>query len=423
MHSTAEQLERVRQHYQKNILPLETRYGFPGVGDLYSKSMVLLLGQYSTGKTSFIQRFLGKAYHGSRVGPEPTTDCFNVVLCGEKEEILDGPVAANLDSKLGTDFSRLKVEFGNQFMDSFQCSCTNNDIIEDLILVDTPGVVTGKERGYDYQQICGWFASRADVVIVFFDANKLEITPEFLKVIEQLRGSKKKLRLVLNKADAVQASDLLNVFGQLMWTLAGATKDLLGKTEVRLYVTAFDRKTEFTDDSIRARVEVDERDLVSELRGLPTGHSARKFGELMARLECLRVHIYIMDALRRDILRVWWWQRDALRAAILRNLEIYAVDLCADKGLSAGNIPDIATLESFLVDRDWVNLPRMSRRELRTIDHMLDERTGILPTILRTLNGPPSTEVAFKSPTKRLAQMFRHSSGYSFCMGPNACEF
>ena len=31
-------------------------------------------GQYSTGKTSMIHYLLGSKYHGSRVGPEPTTD-------------------------------------------------------------------------------------------------------------------------------------------------------------------------------------------------------------------------------------------------------------------------------------------------------------------------------------------------------------
>lgn len=36
--------------------------------------MVLIVGQYSVGKTSFIRSLLKKDFPGQRVGPEPTTD-------------------------------------------------------------------------------------------------------------------------------------------------------------------------------------------------------------------------------------------------------------------------------------------------------------------------------------------------------------
>ena len=39
---------------------------------------VLLLGQYSVGKTSFIRSLLGQNFPGMRIGPEPTTDGFTV---------------------------------------------------------------------------------------------------------------------------------------------------------------------------------------------------------------------------------------------------------------------------------------------------------------------------------------------------------
>jgi GTPase SAR1 family protein len=42
--------------------------------DFDSKPMVLLLGQYSVGKTSFIRYIIGKDFPGARIGPEPTTD-------------------------------------------------------------------------------------------------------------------------------------------------------------------------------------------------------------------------------------------------------------------------------------------------------------------------------------------------------------
>jgi len=40
----------------------------------------MLIGQYSVGKTTFIRYLLGRDFPGQRIGPEPTTDRFVVVL-------------------------------------------------------------------------------------------------------------------------------------------------------------------------------------------------------------------------------------------------------------------------------------------------------------------------------------------------------
>ena len=49
---------------------------------------MLLVGQYSVGKTSFIRYLLGRDFPGQRIGPEPTTDRFT----GEYFYDLDGDV-------------------------------------------------------------------------------------------------------------------------------------------------------------------------------------------------------------------------------------------------------------------------------------------------------------------------------------------
>ena len=48
-----------------------------------------------TGKTSFIKYLLGQEYPGARIGPEPTTDRFNVVSYS------GGPNANNSDDSFG----------------------------------------------------------------------------------------------------------------------------------------------------------------------------------------------------------------------------------------------------------------------------------------------------------------------------------
>ena len=79
------------------IRPLEEAYKFGhffspllSAGDFEAKPSVLLLGQYSTGKTTFIKFLLGRDYPGLHIGPEPTTDRFVVVMNGPEDRRTPG---------------------------------------------------------------------------------------------------------------------------------------------------------------------------------------------------------------------------------------------------------------------------------------------------------------------------------------------
>ena len=53
--------------------------------DFDAKPLVLLVGSYSTGKTSFIRYLLDQDFPGMHIGPEPTTDGFQAILYGTEE--------------------------------------------------------------------------------------------------------------------------------------------------------------------------------------------------------------------------------------------------------------------------------------------------------------------------------------------------
>jgi hypothetical protein len=85
--------------FLKTLKPLEEKFLFSKFhappledADFSAKPMVLLIGQYSTGKTSFIKYLLGQDFPGIRIGPEPTTDKFNVVShgCSRDELVIPG---------------------------------------------------------------------------------------------------------------------------------------------------------------------------------------------------------------------------------------------------------------------------------------------------------------------------------------------
>jgi len=66
-------------------------------------------------------------------------------------------------------------------------------------------------RSYDFVSVCKWFAERADMILLLFDAHKLDISDEFRSVIGTLKGQDEKIRVVLNKADMINSQQLMRV--------------------------------------------------------------------------------------------------------------------------------------------------------------------------------------------------------------------
>ena len=59
-------------------------------------------------------------------------------------------------------------------------------LLEEITLVDTPGVLSGEkqriERNYNFIDACEWFATRCDLILLLFDPYKLDISDEFKQV-------------------------------------------------------------------------------------------------------------------------------------------------------------------------------------------------------------------------------------------------
>lgn len=109
----------LKRLYRTKLFPLEDTYRFhdfhsPALedADFDNKPMVLLVGQYSTGKTTFIRHLMEQDFPGMRIGPEPTTDSFIAVMYGEQEGLIPGN-ALVVDPK--KPFRKLNA-FGNAFL-------------------------------------------------------------------------------------------------------------------------------------------------------------------------------------------------------------------------------------------------------------------------------------------------------------------
>ena len=120
-------------------------------------------------------------------GLAPTDDGFTVVVPASEDADQDGPAVIG-DPHMG--FQGLR-QFGSKFMNHFQLKYRSNLKLDNVMIVDSPGMVDravsgdrdtaymdpsqyGKptERGYNFPSVVRWFAERADVVIVAFDPQK-----------------------------------------------------------------------------------------------------------------------------------------------------------------------------------------------------------------------------------------------------------
>lgn len=221
----AERLSPVATHYGYSEVPLETTIKW--------RPQVLLIGNYSSGKSTLINDFLGAPIQ--RTGQAPTDDSFTIITyddnCEEGAEIQttdvrDGKFLLN-DPEY--PFESLK-KHGQRFASHFRLKKVNSPFLKNLALIDTPGMldsITERDRGYNYQEVIGDLAQIADLVLVLFDPHKAGTVREAhtsLRDTLPARTFEDRVLFVLNRIDeCTSMMDLLRVYGTLCWNLSQIT--------------------------------------------------------------------------------------------------------------------------------------------------------------------------------------------------------
>lgn len=237
------------------------------------KPLVLVIGNYSSGKSTFINELLGREVQ--RSGQAPTDDCFTIIsraAAGGGDREVPGATVVN-DERL--PFSALR-EFGETLISHLRLKEVDVPMLGDLAIIDTPGMldsVTEKDRGYDYLGVVGELARLADLVILMFDPHKAGTIKETYQAIRStLPGStgEDRILFVLNRIDECDnITDLVRSYGTLCWNLSQMTG---GKDMPRIYLTfAAARRYEKT-----AEVAVAESGSNGETRGVEIWASERE---------------------------------------------------------------------------------------------------------------------------------------------------
>ncbi|CAH8463246.1 unnamed protein product [Schistosoma intercalatum] len=366
-------VEGLRGLYDKRLKPLEVTYLFPqfhsptlDAGEFSSKPMILLLGQYSTGKTTFIKYLLGSAFPGMHIGPEPTTDRFSVVMSGDEGIIPGNALVVDAQKPF-----RPLSKFGNNFLNRFQCCQIRNPVLDSVVIIDTPGILSGEkqrlDRGYDFTAVVQWFAEHVDRIILLFDAYKLDISDEFRRVIESLRGYDDKVRIVLNKADMIDAQQLMRVYGALMWGLG----KVLGTPEVvRVFIGSFwDRPLRY--DVNRHLFELESQDLFKDLRSLPSNAAMRKLNDMIRRARLAKVHAYIIGHLKKQMPSIVG--KNKKKQELINNLQQIYDSISRLHNISPGDFPKLSHMQSILSEQDFTNFPSLKERLIEQVDVMLTQ--------------------------------------------------
>lgn len=382
-------LEGIASLYRTNIRDLEAKYKFPDFHsplmddvDFKAKPMVLLVGQYSVGKTSFIRYMLDREFPGSRIGPEPTTDSFMAVMHGSSEKVIPGN-AAVMDMQL--PFKTLQ-RFGIQFLNKFSVSQVNSPILESITFLDTPGILSGEKqrlgRLYDFAKVVEQFAHRSDRILLLFDAHKLDISDEFRGAIEMLKGHDDKVRCILNKCDQVPNQQLLRVYGALMWSLGKVFKT---PEVLRVYVGSFWDQP-YSDEHNADLFDAEAQDLIADLKALPRHRVTRKINEFVKRTRQFKVHLMVVEHLRAQY---GWTGKNKTTNKLLSGMGDQFRQIAEKNNLTLADFPNPNKFASIIKNHDIKAFQKLKPKYIKAIDVVLHQE---VPRLMQLLPGENETQ-------------------------------
>ncbi|GIY62311.1 uncharacterized protein CEXT_676741 [Caerostris extrusa] len=161
------------------------------------KVTVLLIGNHSAGKSSFINWYIEE--HILKTGVAIETQGFSFVTSGKKRETLTG----NATLHLYPHFKPLAEIKGLVDYITTEISTSKQKKFGLVTFIDTPGLVDGEMNyPFDVDKAIQFLGNISDLIFVFFDPIGQALRKRTLNVVEALSAKHgEKIKLFLSKAD------------------------------------------------------------------------------------------------------------------------------------------------------------------------------------------------------------------------------
>ncbi|MDD9951048.1 MAG: dynamin family protein [Zetaproteobacteria bacterium] len=236
------QIETVRKEIlyliEKRLSPIAMRVRYTSIpleSKMKWKPTVLLIANYSSGKSTYINELVGTKVQ--QTGQAPTDDDFTVLTSAEKPPTVEGTIEVTEEREGKVLFYDPEFPFedlqrhGDKLASHFRFKkVAGASILENIALIDTPGMidaVTEYDRGYDYQETIKDLAQLSDLVLIFFDPHKAgTIRESYTSLRETIPQATFEDRVVfiMNRIDECNhLEDLIRVYGTLCWNLSQMT--------------------------------------------------------------------------------------------------------------------------------------------------------------------------------------------------------
>ncbi len=224
--------ELQRQLQTKVRRKLETmfakyRIDFGGIdASLKWKPLVLVIGNYSSGKSTLINEIVGKDIQ--RTGQAPTDDDFTIITRNEDSGEMEIP-GSTLVNDENLPFERFK-HFGEKLISHVCMKYVDSEALDNLAIIDSPGMLDAtseNDRGYDYMRVLGEFAKMADLIVLMFDPHKAGTIKESYEAIRHTlpeKSGEHRTIFVMSRIDECDnLTDFTRSFGTLCWNMSQMT--------------------------------------------------------------------------------------------------------------------------------------------------------------------------------------------------------
>lgn len=221
--------KQLQTKVKRKLEPLFAKYkmDFGGIdSSLKWKPIVLIIGNYSSGKSTLINELVGKDIQ--RTGQAPTDDSFTIITSDSGVDDVETP-GSTLVNDPKMPLNNFKG-FGEKLISHICMKQVDCPMLDNLALIDSPGMLDAtseKDRGYDYLQVLGEFAKMADLIVLMFDPHKAGTIKESYEAIRNTlpeKSGEHRIVFVMSRIDECDnLSDFTRSYGTLCWNMSQMT--------------------------------------------------------------------------------------------------------------------------------------------------------------------------------------------------------